>query len=255
MIRTSKKSGHITPLDVYKALYNKFGPQGWWPVTRGRSAVPEYCKKEYCGKNGREKFEICAGAILTQNTSWKNVERALENLARADVLSPFKIRGLNRKKLASLIRPSGYYNQKAARLKGFAKHICDSYGGKIEKFFDRPPEELREKLLSLKGVGPETADSILLYAAEKLSFVIDAYTMRLGSRLGWFGQKASYDEARGYLISSLPRSLKLYNEFHALAVALGKDICKIKPLCQKCALKDNCKHEQRHRTRVRRKTS
>ena len=234
------------PKEVYEILYDRFGPQGWWPVTERGQSVPRYNKLNYSGKSPGEKFEICAGAILTQNTAWKNVEKALSNLNRAGVLSPEKIPRLSPKRIVSLLRPSGYYNQKAERLKGFARYICANYGGDVERFFDKTPVELRKELLELKGVGPETADSIILYAAEKPSFVIDAYTLRVGRRLGWFGDDTIYDEAREYLVSMLPRSLKVYNEFHALMVALGKDFCRKSPLCAGCSLKRICSYEKNH---------
>ncbi len=170
----------------------------------------------------------------------------MQNLNHAGALSPEKILRMGVKRLATLIRPSGYYNQKAGRLKDFAAHICESYDGKLELLLDGTADELRERLLSLKGIGPETADSIILYAAEKPSFVIDAYTMRLGERLGWFGTNTKYGEAREFMAERLPRSLKIYNEFHALVVSLGKDFCKKKPLCVSCPVEGKCDHKKRH---------
>jgi endonuclease III related protein len=246
------KSKYVQPLIFYKVLYKKFGPMGWWPVSRGRNVFPRYYKLEYSGKSAKEKFEICIGAILTQNTAWKNVEKAITNLNRAKTLTPAKICALSRGRLAVLIRPSGYYNQKAERLKGFARYVSRNYGGSVKKLFDKPPGTLRKELLSLKGVGPETADSMILYAADKPSFVVDAYTLRIGQRLGWFGQGTAYDAARKYISSRLTRSLKVYNEFHALTVAFGKDFCRKKPLCSACAFKTRCNYGREHQTGIRR---
>jgi endonuclease-3 related protein len=232
--------GKPSPYGAYKKLYARFGPQGWWPVTRNASIKPVYFKREYVGKSGREKFEICAGAILTQNTAWSNVRLAIANLKRAKALTLGKILKLDGRILESLIRPSGYFNQKAKRLRYFARYVLKNYGGNIDIFFDKPADALREELLSLNGIGPETADSMILYAAQKPSFVVDAYTMRLGQRLGWFGARMTYDVAKEYIVSKIPESLEVYNEFHALIVALGKDFCRKKPRCGECALKKNC---------------
>mgnify|MGYP001575669351 CR=1 FL=1 len=199
----------MNPLEIYKKLYKHFGPQGWWPIFDKKTGRCEY--RERKNLSNAHKFEICLGAILTQNTAWKNVERALRNLASAGCLSPQKI--IRSRNLAMLIKPAGYYNQKARKLKIFAKFWLDLTVGHSASYS-------REKLLSLWGIGPETADSILLYAAKRPVFVIDAYTKRL---CGLFGIKfAKYDDYRVFFESRLPRSAKLYNEFHALIVAWGK---------------------------------
>lgn len=242
-----KPRKHLSPHEAYKTLYRRYGPQGWWPVTPRGSLAPRYISSRYAERADREAFEICAGAILTQNTSWKNAERAIVNLNGARLLSCAKIANLSRTKLAGLIRPSGYYNQKAGRLKAFALYIVKHYGGRTARMFSQRLGPLRVELLGLDGIGPETADSIILYAAGKPSFVVDAYTLRLGKRLGWFSENTSYDEAREYLSEALPRSLKLYNEFHALIVAAGKDNCRKNPSCVGCPLKKGCEHVRKKR--------
>jgi len=236
----------VSPLKIYRVLYDRFGPQGWWPVTRRGCGAPMYVKRVYSGRTEKEKFEICVGAILTQNTAWKNVELAIANLCRAKSLAIKKIAGLHLEELKALIRPSGFYNQKAVRLKEFAGHILKKYGGRLDLFFGKPLADLRRELLSLNGIGPETADSIALYAAGKPAFVIDAYTLRIGRRVGWFGPKTGYNSAGDYLVSRLPESLKIYNEFHALIVAAGKEFCRNKPLCARCVLKRACDYGKRH---------
>lgn len=185
-------------LEIYKRLYEYFGPQHWWPVTQELGIKNQELRR----------FEICVGAILTQNTAWKNVEKAIANLHTAKALGANIILKMPENKLAALIRPAGYYNQKAKKLKIFSKWFLKNKTAK------------REKLLSLWGIGPETADSILLYAFGKPNFVVDAYTKRLCSCLGINFQ--TYDEYQHFFESQLPRNKKLYNEFHALIVAWGK---------------------------------
>jgi len=186
-------------------------------------------------------FEICAGALLTQNTSWKNVEKAIAALNRARLLSPEKIKACPGARLARLIRPSGYYRQKAARLKGFCAYILRKHPEGLKKWFSAALRRtLRAELLSLKGIGSETADSIVLYAAGKACFVIDAYTKRIGQRLGVAGD-LSYDDWQAFFQANLPPNAKIYNEYHALLVKLGKDFCKKRePLCDGCPLKKGC---------------
>jgi endonuclease III related protein len=229
----SEKNKYISPWYVYKVLLKQYGPQGWWPVTKPGEFVPGYHNSKKV-KSRREMFEVAVGAILTQNTSWKNVERAIENLNRAKLLSCEKIHGIEFGKLTKLIRPSGYYNQKARRLKIFAAHVMNNYGGDIKKMFGRPKEKLRKELLSINGIGPETADSMILYAGQKPLFVADNYTLRLGIRLGWFDEKTGYEAAARYCAARLPGSAEIYGELHALIVALGKDHCRKKPLCAGC---------------------
>lgn len=206
-------------LRVYRALLDRFGPQGWWPA--------------------RSAFEVMVGAILTQNTSWANVERAISNLRRARALSPRTIARMRLDRLARLVRPSGYYNQKAARLRGFVRWMLARHGSVAEMERARPGR-LRAELLSLKGIGPETADSILLYALGKPSFVIDAYTRRVLARLGLASGEEPYEELRDLFERNLHKSQELYNEYHALLVALGKNLCRPRnPRCGECPLARN----------------
>ncbi|MBI2099618.1 endonuclease [Candidatus Uhrbacteria bacterium] len=189
-------------LAVYHRLYNYFGPQHWWPVSQAKS----YKLK------ADSSFEICVGAILTQNTAWKNVERTIANLHLADAMNPAAIIKMPKNKLASLIRPAGYFNQKAKKLKIFSNWYLKN---KIPA---------REELLSLWGIGPETADSILLYGYNQPSFVIDAYTKRLCGHLKI--KYKNYDEYKKFFESRLPKSEKMFNEYHALIVAWGKLLSK-----------------------------
>lgn len=231
-----------SPLTIYRTLMEFFGPQGWWPSTLRGKTRPEYQPGVYRRETDRERFEVCAGAILTQNTAWTNVEKAIAHLHEAGVRTPEDVSGLETAALAEHIRPSGYYKQKAARLKDFAAHLCREHGGSLRRLFERPLAEAREELLSLKGIGPETADSMLLYAGGHLSFVVDAYTFRMGERLGWFAGKKEYHAAQRFLVEALPRTLETFNEFHALIVALGKDYCRTRPRCEECPLRGECPH-------------
>ena len=227
----------ISPYSAYKVLLKRFGCQGWWPV-------PEYHPRRYRAASAGEKFEICIGAILTQNTSWKNVEKAVRNLRRAGIMNPEGVAGLDSNKLAELIRPSGYYNRKALKLRSFAYYLIKKYSGDINRLFGKKKGVLRHELLQLHGVGPETADSMLLYAGNKLSFVIDTYTVRLGERLGWF-RDADYATGKEYMENSLPQSLKVYSDLHALIVANAKEYCRKTPLCGGCPLERFCKYNER----------
>lgn len=209
---------------IYKKLLKYFGPQGWWPVAGVYNPFKKRLKNE-------EKFEIMAGAILTQNTAWSNVEKALSNLRNANLLNIKKISKINLRKLETLIKPSGFYKQKAVRLKNFVKSINKS--GLIENL-------RREYLLSLNGIGPETADSILLYALGKPYFVVDAYTKRLVNRLGIFNG-GKYEELREFFEKNIPRSVKIYKEYHALIVELSKNFCKKNPECKNCPVINFCK--------------
>lgn len=204
--------------EIYKKLYQTFGPQRWWP--------------------GETPFEIAVGAILTQNTNWANVEKAIDNLKRHNALSAKAIHEMSTKKLAELIRPAGYYNIKAKRLKSFIDFLMNDYHGRMEGMKNEDTHSLRKKLLSINGIGPETADSILLYALEKPVFVIDAYTKRVLSRHDIMNHEKSYDEFQELFHSSLKKDMKLFNEYHALFVRVGKTFCKKKkPLCELCPLK------------------
>ncbi|MEA2087667.1 MAG: endonuclease III domain-containing protein [Candidatus Caldatribacteriota bacterium] len=204
-------------LKIYNSLYNYFGPLNWWP--------------------GNTPFEIMVGAILTQNTSWSNVERAINNLKKENLLEPRKLYRINREELAQLIKPSGYYNIKAKRLKNFLNFFVNDFEGSAEKMFSGDREELRKKLLKVNGIGPETADSILLYAGNKPFFVVDAYTKRIFSRHKLISEDASYHQIQEFFSQNLDRDVKLYNEFHAQIVMLGKNICtKRNPKCSVCPL-------------------
>lgn len=208
---------------IYNKLYRSFGPQGWWPLT-----ISGHKTKHHAGepKNDNHRFEIVVGAILTQNTNWKNVEKALENLSRNNLLSIEKIKNANKKKLAKLIRPAGYYNQKAERLKITAE------------FFSRNRTPTRKQLLEVKGIGPETADSILLYAFNKPIFVVDAYTKRIFERLGF--KEREYDKLQELFHNNLNNDYKVFNEYHALLVELGKNYCRKKPDCEGCPITQYC---------------
>lgn len=211
-------------MDIYTRLYNFYGPQHWWP--------------------GETPFEIIVGAILTQSTNWKNVEKAINNLKEANLLSPEKLHLIPTKKLETLIRPSGYYRAKAKKLKSFLSYLFTHYGGKLELMVSQPLEKLREELLSVYGLGEETVDSILLYAGDKPIFVVDAYTKRTFSRLGLITERANYKTIQKMFMNNLPADSKLFNEYHALLVAFGKKQCKKEPLCLKninCILQDYCK--------------
>ncbi|MCD6215852.1 MAG: endonuclease III domain-containing protein [Candidatus Aenigmarchaeota archaeon] len=196
---------------VYEILLNRFGPQGWWPV---------YSKNK--------KYEICIGAILTQNTAWNNVEKALSNLRKDNLLEPKEILRISEKKLKRLIKPAGFFNQKAKRIKRFTKFFLDN------------PDPTREELLAIKGIGPETADSILLYAFNKPEFVIDAYTKRIFSRFGLI-KTQKYSKIKLLFEKRIKKDVKIYKEYHALIVKLAKEYCRKKPICERCPLKNICK--------------
>jgi endonuclease III related protein len=204
-------------LDIYRKLYHAFGPQHWWP--------------------GDTPFEIAVGAILTQNTNWGNVEKAIQNLKSRDALSAKVIHTMPVEDLAELIRPSGYFNIKTTRLKSFINFLMKEYHGSMKRMITGEVHQLREKLLSVNGIGPETADSILLYALGKPVFVIDAYTKRVLSRHRILDDRRSYDEFQALFHATLKKDEKLFNEYHALFVKLGKTFCKkSKPLCATCPL-------------------
>ena len=181
---------------------------------------------------------MIVGAILTQNTAWSNVEKAIKNLRKANALNLNTLAKIPTQKLYPLLRPSGYYRIKAKRLKSVVKFFYNDYYGNLNHFFKEPVEKIREELLSVKGIGPETADSILLYAGKKPVFVVDAYTRRIFECAGIVPSGASYEDIQRLFMKNLPRDTRLYNEYHALIVRLGKDICKTKPRCKICPLKN-----------------
>ncbi|MFA6350285.1 MAG: endonuclease III domain-containing protein [Candidatus Omnitrophota bacterium] len=202
---------------IYKKLSSSFGRQYWWPADSA--------------------FEVMVGAILTQNTNWANVEKAIKGLKKHNALSAQKLRKIPAQKLASLIRPVGYYNIKAARLKNFVEFLFKRYGADIHKMRKIDTPFLRNELLSVNGIGPETADSILLYALNKPIFVIDAYTRRVLSRHGIINADAEYAQVQDLFMCNLKKEVKLFNEFHALLVRLAKEYClKSKRRCAQCPL-------------------
>jgi endonuclease-3 related protein len=203
--------------DYYDTLFAALGPQHWWP--------------------GRTSFEIIVGAILTQNTSWSNVELAIGNLRRAKLLTPGAIEAVSLARLAALIRSSGYFRQKAKKLKAFVLFLRTQHQGSLVKMFRTSTEILREQLLGVHGIGPETADSILLYAGHHSVFVVDAYARRMLERHHLAAPNDSYEDLRQFFENNLPSDVPLYNEFHALIVRTGKDYCRASnPRCPECPL-------------------
>jgi endonuclease III related protein len=206
-----------TLLEFYGALFRELGAQRWWPA--------------------QTRFEVIVGAILTQSTAWTNVERAIANLRRARLLSPRALERVPLGRLARLVRPSGYFRQKAKKLKAFLRFLKEEFGGSLERMFRTPTAELREKLLGVHGIGPETADSILLYGGEHRVFVVDAYTKRILARHSLIQEKASYEEVRALFEQNLPGDPQLWNEYHALLVQVGKNWCRPNEArCSECPL-------------------
>lgn len=203
-------------IEIYNKLFKAFGLQHWWP--------------------GDTPFEVAVGAILTQNTNWGNVEKAINNLKKEKVLSAKAIHEMAVNRLASLIQPSGYFNIKAKRLKAFISFLMNDYHGSMKKLGSEDMHSLREKLLDVNGIGPETADSILLYALDKPIFVIDAYTKRVLSRHKILEHDGPYEKFQELFHLSLKKDVKLFNEYHALFVRVGKTFCKTKPVCEMCPL-------------------
>jgi endonuclease-3 related protein len=201
---------------MYKKLYASFGPQRWWP--------------------GETPFEVAVGAILTQNTNWTNVEKAIANLKKNKVLNPRALHDMSHAGLASLIRPAGYFNIKSTRLKNFISFLIGEYRGSMSRMEKEDLGSIRKKLLSINGIGPETADSIILYALGKPVFVIDAYTKRVLSRHNILDHNAPYDAFQGLFHSKLRENIRLFNEYHALLVRLAKENCRTKPICAGCPL-------------------
>lgn len=205
-------------LTVFKQLLGAYGPQHWWP--------------------GDTPFEIMVGAVLTQNTAWTNVEQAIANLVRHDKLSAACIVAARHDYLANWLRPSGYFNIKATRLKNFCRWYVDAGG--LAALSQHDTQTLRSALLSINGVGPETADDMLLYAFDRPVFVIDAYTRRLFSRLGFIAGDEAYDDIRLAVEDKLGAEVELYNEFHALIVMHAKTVCRVRPRCDDCLLRRRC---------------
>ena len=207
-------------LRVYRRLRARFGHARWWP--------------------GESPFEVCVGAILVQNTAWANVERALHRLRRRRLLSFRALNRLPASRLAPLVRSSGTFRVKARRLRAFLDFLAAEYRGRVEAMRGEEPSLLRRKLLAVPGIGPETADSIALYAAGHAVFVVDAYTRRVFARLGLLRGDESYAEVQRFFEDRLPRDAGLYNDYHAQIVRLGKDVCRTRPRCPECPLAEIC---------------
>jgi len=205
-------------LTIYHNLLDQIGPRNWWPAD--------------------SPFEVIIGAILTQNTAWKNVEKAIENLKKNNLLSPKSLFAVPINSLAELIRSSGYYNQKAKKIKNFLDYFIHTYSGSIDLIKQQKTEILREELLAINGIGPETADAILLYALQKPIFVVDSYTRRIFSRHNWFYEDISYQEMQDFFMDKLEKNVALFNEFHALIDYIGHYFCKKNPNCVSCPLVD-----------------
>lgn len=218
-LRTGLRPGPLEErlIFIYEHLYDHFGPQHWWP--------------------GETPFEISVGAILTQNTSWGNVSKAILNLKTKGMLEPLILYNLPHEAIAEAIRPAGYFNVKAQRLTAFVSFIIERFNGSLDDMFSIGLEDLRPMLLGIKGIGPETADSILLYAGGLPSFVVDAYTVRALLRHDLIDQDAGYEDVRSLFMDHLPLDVSLFNEYHALWVAVGKSYCKKgSPYCKVCPL-------------------
>lgn len=206
--------------EVYRCLSNRYGPRHWWP--------------------GDGPFEVCIGAILTQAAAWPNVEKAIANLKAARAFSPQGLRSLTHEELARLVYPCVYFNVKARKLKAFVEHLGRHYNDDLGVMLSKEAAALRQELLSIYGIGEETADDILLYAAGKPSFVIDAYTRRILGRLGLAPEKDSYRAYQALFHEHLTTDAQLYNEYHALLDHLGKEVCRKEPLCEQCCLLEVC---------------
>ena len=208
-------------MKIYHLLFEHFGPQGWWP--------------------GDTRFEVIVGAILTQNTAWSNVEKAIRNLKSEGILNPRGIFDVSNGRLEELVRPSGYFRVKTRRLKAFINYLYDVHDGSLDSLFSLPLNEARVELLDVYGIGPETADSILLYAGEKAIFPVDAYKTRVFHRLGELNPQMDYDAIQRYFQASIHADIDVYKEYHALLVAVGKNFCRpTKPVCPDCPLSVCC---------------
>ena len=207
---------------IYQRLMAEYGPQRWWP--------------------GETPFEVIIGAILTQSTAWTNVEKAINNLKTAGVMSPSGILEIPVAELALLIKPSGYYNAKAKKLKAFVHYLGAYHNNNLNRMLTLETSTLRQELLTVYGIGEETADSIILYAAGKPVFVIDAYTKRIISRIGLLPADGEYGVYQKYFTDNLNTDVNLFNEYHALLVNLGKSVCRKIPVCFKCCLYDMCRN-------------
>ena len=207
-------------LKLYDDLYAEYGELNWWPA--------------------ETPFEIIIGAILGQATAWRNAAKAINNLKAANVLNPEDMNKLSQDELETLVLPSGYYRAKAKKVRAFLTHLQEHHNNQLDSLFAGELPTLREELLSIYGIGEETADCILLYAAQKPSFVVDTYTYRLLERLGWFSGKFHYGRLRAMFMDSLPHDYQLFNQYHALIVRHGARICQKTPQCEKCMLRAQC---------------
>lgn len=210
---------------IFKELLKFYGPRKWWPA--------------------KTRFEVIAGAILVQNVAWRNAKAAIDNLKKAGLLSPRAIASTKKPLIAKHIKSSRFYNQKADKLKAFSRYLLKEYNGSLNKMFAQETASLRNELIRLKGIGKETADSILLYAGGKPSFVSDAYTKRFLERFGLLKDMKTYDEIRAFFMANLPKDAYIYNEFHALIVHHCHFTCRSKPNCPKCLFTNSCKNRGR----------
>lgn len=225
---------------IYRRLFKAFGPQGWWPVAERSGRRARYHPRNTLKRlSSGQAFEMAVGAFLTQNTAWTNVSRALENLRLQGALSPEKLASVAREDVENWIRPAGYFRQKTRAIQGFARFLLERWEGQLIKLLALARDEARRGLLGLRGVGPETADSILLYAGGHPVFVVDAYTRRIGRRMGLF-QEDGYGVVQDWFESRLPAHLELFREYHALLVELAKRHCKTVPRCDACPLRPRC---------------
>ena len=206
-------------MDAYRRLLAEYGPQRWWPA--------------------RTPFEVIVGALLMQQTAWANVELAITNLREAELLDPHALASASPSAIRRHVRVAGLYRTKPARLKAFARHLVERCAGDLAAYFGRPTAEVRADLLAQDGVGPETADSILLYAGRHPVFVVDAYTVRIGTRLGWVATD-DYAAVQRYFEGRVPRDVAAYQEYHALLVAHAKRLCRPRPRCGECPLRPRC---------------
>jgi len=214
-------------LEIYDRLLRVYGSQYWWPA--------------------ETKLEVVVGAILTQSTAWSNTLKAMANLKDAELLNTEAMGRIPERKLATLIRPAGYYNAKAKKLKAFISHLKEKYGGRLEPLLKEAMSRMRQELLSIYGIGDETADSIILYAAEKPIFVVDSYTRRLFSRMNLIDNRAKYGELQELFMENLPRETQFFKEYHALIVRHCKERCSTKPICDACPLLGLCSYPKRDR--------
>jgi endonuclease III related protein len=203
-------------LEIYDRLLAAYGPQQWWPAS--------------------SPFEVLIGAVLVQNTAWPNVVKAIENLRQRDLLEPHALFAVPIDELEDLIRPAGYYRVKSRRLHNLLTLLVERFDGSLDTMFATGLADLRVELLKVNGIGPETADSILLYAGGLPTFVVDTYTHRVFARHGWIGYDAGYHDIKEHFESRLPDDAHLFNEYHALLVQLGKDHCRKTPICKGCPL-------------------